>query len=102
MGLLEEDLEEKYVLGKGKGGQKVNKTHNAVQLVHLPSSIRVECHRERERSLNRYHARKLLLDELERDEKGGETDEEKKKREKIKKQKQRRKRRSSSKLDEHN
>jgi peptide chain release factor len=98
--LREEDLDERFVLGRGKGGQKVNKTHNAVQLVHGPTGVRVECHRERQRSLNRFLARRLLVEELERSAAGGSSEAEDKAREKLRKQKQRRKRRSRSKTDD--
>jgi len=100
LGLREEDLEESFVLGQGSGGQKVNKTHNAVQLVHLSTGTRTECHRERERSLNRFLARRLMVEELERALEGGAPGKEELKREKVRKQKQRRKRRSRSKTDE--
>jgi len=96
-GLREADLEERFVLGQGKGGQKINKTHSAVQLLHVPTGTRVECHRERERSLNRFLARRLLVEALERDARGGMTEAEEKERDKIRKQKQRSKRRSRSK-----
>ncbi|MBR7109273.1 MAG: peptide chain release factor-like protein, partial [Akkermansia sp.] len=33
LGVLERDLEETFVRGSGKGGQKVNKTNNCVCLV---------------------------------------------------------------------
>ncbi len=65
LGLREADLEEKFVRGSGKGGQKVNKTNNCVCLTHLPSGIVVKCHREREREINRFLARRALCDELE-------------------------------------
>lgn len=35
----EKDLEEKFVKGWGKGGQKVNKTSNCVELKHKPSGV---------------------------------------------------------------
>ncbi len=65
LGLAERDLEEKFVRGGGKGGQKVNKTNNCVCLTHAASGIVVKCHRERERETNRYLARRALCDELE-------------------------------------
>lgn len=40
--LLESDLEERFVKGFGKGGQKVNKTSNCVELKHLPTGITVK------------------------------------------------------------
>ncbi len=65
LGLREHELEEKFVRGGGKGGQKVNKTNNCVCLTHAASGIVVRCHRERERETNRYLARRALCDELE-------------------------------------
>ncbi len=65
LGLHEADLEETFTRGGGKGGQKVNKTNNCVCLTHVPSGIVVKCHREREREINRFLARRALCDELE-------------------------------------
>ncbi len=65
LGVRDCDLEEKFTRGGGKGGQKVNKTNNCVCLIHLPSGIVVKCHREREREINRFLARRALCDELE-------------------------------------
>ncbi len=64
-GLTERDFNESFVRGSGKGGQKVNKTNNCVCLIHEASGIVVRCHREREREINRYLARRALCDELE-------------------------------------
>jgi protein subunit release factor B len=64
LGVRENDLSETFVRGSGKGGQKVNKTNNAVCLVHRPSGIVIKCHREREREINRFLARRALCDEL--------------------------------------
>ena len=44
-------IEEGFSRGGGKGGQKVNKTSNRVQLSYPPLEIRVACQRERKRSL---------------------------------------------------
>lgn len=65
LGLREQDLEESFVLGSGRGGQKVNKTHNCVCLIHPASGIVVRCSRDREREVNRYLARRALCDEWE-------------------------------------
>lgn len=65
LGVREAELEESFVRGSGKGGQKVNKTNNCVCLRHIPSGLVVRCHREREREVNRYLARRALCDELE-------------------------------------
>lgn len=37
--LNDDDIEEKFVKGWGKGGQKVNKTSNCVELKHKPSGV---------------------------------------------------------------
>ena len=65
LGILSKDLEESFVLGSGRGGQKVNKTHNCVCLTHVPSGIVVRCSRDREREVNRFLARRALCDEWE-------------------------------------
>jgi protein subunit release factor B len=62
LGLREADLEEKFVLGTGSGGQKVNKTASAVQLIHLPSGVMVKCAEGRSQHLNRLYARERLCD----------------------------------------
>lgn len=64
LGIFEADLEESFVRGSGKGGQKVNKTNNCVCLRHVPTGIVVKCHREREREVNRFLARRALCDEI--------------------------------------
>lgn len=62
--LDEQDLEEDFVHGSGPGGQKVNKAHNCVQLLHKPTGLRVKCHISRELQKNRKVARELLLEKL--------------------------------------
>ena len=66
LGINEHDLEESFVRARGKGGQHVNKASTAVQLLHRPSGLRVRCEQERSQGLNRYRARQLLCDQLER------------------------------------
>jgi protein subunit release factor B len=63
-GIIEEDLIEKFILGSGPGGQKINTTHSCVYLKHVPSGIEVKCQKERSREANRYHARKELLEKF--------------------------------------
>lgn len=58
-------VEESFSRGGGKGGQKVNKTSNRVQLSYPPLGIRVACQRERKRSLNRFLALRELVDRIE-------------------------------------
>ena len=67
LGVKEEDLEESFIRGSGSGGQKINKTSSCVTLVHRPTGVQVRCSRERSQSLNRYIARVLLLEKIERD-----------------------------------
>lgn len=66
LGISESDLVEKFIRSRGKGGQKVNKTSSCVYLKHLPTGIEVKCQRERYQSLNRFLARRLLADKIER------------------------------------
>ena len=65
LSIKEEDLVEKFILGSGSGGQKINKTSSCVYLKHLPTGIEVKCQQERSRELNRYLARKELCKRLE-------------------------------------
>ena len=58
-------VEEKFVKGGGKGGQKINKTANAVQLKYPPLDLVVRCQRERKRSVNRFLALRELVDRIE-------------------------------------
>jgi protein subunit release factor B len=58
-------IEETFSRGGGKGGQKVNKTSNRVQLSYPPLGLRVACQRERKRSLNRFLALRELVDQIE-------------------------------------
>jgi protein subunit release factor B len=67
---LETDLLETFKKGGGPGGQKINKTCSAVQLLHIPTGIRVETQRFRGLAENRKEARKLLLERLDQVENG--------------------------------
>lgn len=62
----EEDLEERFVRSSGRGGQHLNKTSSAVQVRHLPTGLEARCGRERSQSLNRFLARRELLDKIAR------------------------------------
>lgn len=63
--LVEGVLEETYFKASGPGGQKTNKTLTGVALLHRPTGIRVRCQRERSQGINRFIARRLLVEELE-------------------------------------
>ena len=58
-------IEEQFIKGGGKGGQKINKTSSAVLLKYPPLGLIVRCQRERQRSLNRFLALRELVDEIE-------------------------------------
>lgn len=64
LGICEADLQEKFIIGSGRGGQKLQKTASCVYLHHIPSGLEVKCQRTRSREDNRYHARKLLCDKM--------------------------------------
>jgi len=65
LGVREADLEEHFIRARGHGGQNVNKVSTCVVLRHLPSGIVVRCERERSQALNRFLARREILDRLE-------------------------------------
>lgn len=62
--IKEEDLDEKFILGSGHGGQKLHKTQSTVFLKHRPTAIQVKCQLSRSRDDNRYYARKLLCEKI--------------------------------------
>ena len=99
LNILEKDLVEKFILGSGKGGQKIQKTHSCVYLKHIPTGIEIKCQKERSRELNRFIARRELcrkIEELIYKEKS----EKQKKIYKMKKQKKRRSKKAKQKMIE--
>lgn len=64
LGIHEDDLIEKFILGSGSGGQKINKTSSCVWIKHRPTEIAVKCQKERSRELNRYYARLRLCEKI--------------------------------------
>ena len=69
-GIKEEDIIEKFILGSGRGGQKINKTASCVYLKHLPTGIEIKCQKERSQAMNRFFARRELCDQIENQIKG--------------------------------
>ncbi len=63
--LAEGEIDESYFKASSPGGQKANKTLTGVNLTHRPSGVRVRCQRERSQGINRFLARRLLVEELE-------------------------------------
>ena len=97
LGIREDDITEKFILGSGKGGQKVNKTSSCVYLKHIPTGIEVKYQQDRSRELNRYIARRELCDRFEAQINKVKT-EKQQSFEKIRRQKRRRSRRSKDKM----
>ncbi|MBC7362024.1 MAG: peptide chain release factor-like protein [Candidatus Aminicenantes bacterium] len=97
LGIKDSDLEEKFIRSQGKGGQKVNKSATCVYLKHLPTGIEVKCQRERSQAINRFLARRILVEKLEQMILGKES-EEQQRIEKIRRQKRRRSRRAKEKM----
>lgn len=94
--VLEKDIMEKFVRSSGKGGQKVNKSSTCVYLKHTPSGIEVKCMKDRSQSVNRFFARRELLERIERLScKRTSVDKE---RERIRKQKSKRRKRTVERL----
>ena len=65
LGVRDKDIEEQFVRSSGAGGQKVNKASTCVVLHHRPTGIRVKCQQERSQALNRFLARRILLNKIE-------------------------------------
>ncbi len=96
--VTENEIRESFIRSSGKGGQHVNKSSTCVQLVHLPTGIEVKCMKDRSQSINRFLARRELLEKIAAarglpTKAGLEAD-------RIRKQKSRAKRRSSSRKEE--
>jgi len=97
LGIHERDINEHFVRSSGAGGQNVNKVSTCVVLKHLPTGIEVKCQKERSQALNRFLARRILMEKIEKMVLGKKSEAEKK-RWKIRKQKQRRSRRAKEKM----
>jgi protein subunit release factor B len=70
LNVCEDDIEETFIRASGPGGQKTNKTSSCVSLRHIPTNTIVKCQQERSQALNRFLARRQLLDQIERMQKG--------------------------------
>ena len=66
IGVREEDMAESFIRSSGRGGQHVNKTSSCVYLRHLPTGLEVKCGTDRSQSVNRFLARRELLEKIAR------------------------------------
>ena len=60
-----EDIEERFVLGTGPGGQKINKTSSTVWLRHGPTGVEARCQNGRSQAANRHGAWAILAAKIE-------------------------------------
>ena len=97
LGIKEGDLEERFIRSGGCGGQKLNKTSSCVYIKHVPTGIEVKCQKERSQSLNRFFARRILVDKIESAILGRESKEQKRIA-KIKRQKRKRSKKAKDKM----
>ncbi|MEQ2008785.1 MAG: peptide chain release factor-like protein [Limisphaerales bacterium] len=97
LGVRESDIEESFVRSGGHGGQNVNKTSTCVMLVHRPTGLQVKCQKTRQQALNRFLARRLLLDKIERLQ-HGKPSAERARIEKIRRQKHKRSKRAKNRM----
>lgn len=97
LSIRESDLVETFIRSGGSGGQNVNKVSTCVVLRHVPTGLEVKCQRERSQSLNRFLAKRLLVDKIEALHRGSESAKQKEF-EKIRRQKRKRSKRAKDKM----
>ncbi len=71
MGLQERDFKEFMRRSGGPGGQRTNKSSTAVTVRHLPSGLEARSQESRSQALNRFLAKRKLVERIERSIKKG-------------------------------
>ncbi len=97
LGLKDADFEESFIRSGGAGGQNVNKVSSCVALRHRPTGLAVKCQRERSQALNRFLAKRQLVEMIESRVRGAESSQ-RQAVEKVRRQKRRRSRRAKEKM----
>ncbi len=97
LGVRDEDLDEHFVRSGGRGGQNVNKVSTCVVLRHGPTGLVVKCQEARSQAMNRFLARRLLLEKIAARQRG-EVDARAQEAARIRRQKRRRSRRAKEKM----
>lgn len=97
LGLKESDFEESFIRSGGHGGQNVNKVSTCVVIRYKPTGLEVRCQKERSQALNRFLAKRLLVDKIEAIKLGKES-QHRKEIEKIRRQKRKKSRRAKQKM----
>lgn len=96
LGIKDDDIQERFVHARGRGGQKVNTSSSCVHLKHLPTGIEVKCSQTRSQAMNRFFARRILAQKVE-EELLGETSSLARTRDRIRRQKKKRSKRARAK-----
>jgi protein subunit release factor B len=97
LNVREADIDESFVRSSGAGGQNVNKSATCVILLHRPTGHTVKCQISRTQGMNRFLARRILLDKIEREVLGKQSAE-RRRIEKIRRQKRKRSRRAKERM----
>ena len=97
LAITEDQLEEKFIIGSGRGGQKLHKSATCVWIKHQPTGTVIKCQETRSREDNRYFARKRLCEKIDNQQQQ-EKSQQQQAIEKIRRQKKRRSRRAKQRL----
>jgi protein subunit release factor B len=98
LGIAEKDIKESFIRSSGKGGQHVNKTSTCVYIRHIPTGIEIKCTQDRSQSVNRFLARRELIEAIER--MSGKPSSQDSERDRIRKQKSKKRKRAQIKCND--